>query len=505
MAHLRSIVSVSATLAICGTAAAQVANLTGKVLDVWKNNCVQCHGENGGGQDGKAKSLLIDNFHDQALDRPYFDAIRNGPKGVEGHAFADKMKDPQVWALTAYIRELQSADWRKRHGSPKPNAEGVYASQYAKFKIERVVEKGLSIPWAVDFLPDGRMIITERSGKVRLHSNGKPGGMLSAPIEGTPKVREKGQGGLMDVAVHPDYAKNGWIYLTFSDDLIHDGKSFGMTKVVRGKIAVEAGSLKWTEQQTIYEARTEHYSLTDFHFGSRLAFDPKNSGILYFSVGERGRPDWAQDITHPNGKIFRVTDDGKIPADNPFNTPEQEKAGAYTGVWSLGHRNPQGLCFDLQGNLWDTEHGPRGGDEINLVLKGKNYGWPTVTYGMNYDGAPLATPWPDVTAPGDKKVAEIELPKDRWLPSIGACGLTLVKPPASGKGGFAAWTGDLIAGGLSGLNVDRIRVKDGKVTEREELIHPEVRVRAVKCGPDGSIYVVYNEPENAIVRLVPAN
>ncbi len=500
----RTVSAVLVLTSLAGAASAQVAARTGKIVPIWETNCLSCHGKDGQGVEGKAKSLLIDDYRDQNLDRPYFDAVKKGVKGVDGHAFEGKLKDNEAWALVVYLRELQASDWREKHGSPKASASGVYTSQHAKFKVETVVEKGLSIPWAVDFLPDGRMLITERSGKIRVHSSGMPGGALSAPIAGTPKVRERGQGGLMDIAVHPDYARNGWIYLTFSDDYQYEGKSYGMTKVVRGKLKNEGGNFSWSDQQTIYEAKTEHYSQTDFHFGSRIAFDPKDSSILYFSVGERGRPDFAQDITRPNGKIFRVKDDGTIPEDNPFNTPEQIAKGAYAAIWSIGHRNPQGLSFDLEGNLWDTEHAPRGGDEINLVLKGKNYGWPTLCFGMNYDGAPLATPWADVTAPGDAKVAEIQMPKDRWLPSIGAAGLTVVQTPGAGKG-FEAWKGDLIAGGLSGMNVDRIRVRDGKVVEHEELLHPEIRVRAVKCGPDGSIYVVYNEPSNAIVRLVPAN
>jgi glucose/arabinose dehydrogenase/cytochrome c553 len=494
---------LAAILALAGAAHAQVATRTGKIVPIWQANCVSCHGENAAGKDGKAKSLLIDDYNDPALDRPYFDTVRNGRPGLDEHAFAGRLKDSEAWALVVYIRELQAGDWREKHGSPKPDAAGVYTSKHARFKLETVVAKGLTIPWAVDFLPDGRMLVTERSGKVRVHSTGLPGGVLSAPITGTPKVREKGQGGLMDVAVHPEYAKNGWIYLSFSDDYKFEGKSYGMTKIVRGKLASEGGAFTWTDQQTIFEAKTEHYSGTDFHFGSRFAFDPKDPSVLFFSVGERGRPDYAQNTSRPNGKIFRVKDDGTIPAENPFNTPEALASGAYGALWSIGHRNPQGLSFDLEGNLWTTEHGPRGGDELNLVLKGKNYGWPTLCFGMNYDGAPLATPWADVTAPDDPKVAAIQMPAYRWLPSIGACGLTVVKLPASGKGGFDAWKGDLIAGGLSGLNVDRIRVRDGKVVEREELIHPEVRIRAVKCGPDGSVYVVYNEPENAIVRLVP--
>ena len=215
---------------------------------------------------------------------------------------------------------------------------------------------------------------------------------------------------------------------------------------------------------------------------------------MYFCIGERGSGAHAQDLARPNGKVHRLFDDGQVPDDNPFvGNPDAVKS-----IWSYGHRNPQGLVFDLDGKLWDTEHGPRGGDELNLIQKGGNYGWPIVAFSIDYSGQALTTPWTaDGKAPPPDG-ATIVMPVDRWLPSIGACGLDVVRGDS-----FPAWKGDLVAGGLSGANVDRIRIKDGKSVEREELIHGMGRVRDVVTAPDGTIYVVLNDPDH-VIRMVPA-
>jgi glucose/arabinose dehydrogenase len=205
----------------------------------------------------------------------------------------------------------------------------------------------------------------------------------------------------------------------------------------------------------------------------------------------------SQDRTRPNGKVHRLWDDGKVPTDNPF----VGESNAYPSIWSFGHRNPQGLVFDLDGNLWDTEHAPRGGDELNLVEKGANYGWPLVSFGINYNDTAFRTPWADIEG-GQAASADIRMPAWRWLPSIGACGMATYKAPASG--GFPKWNGDILAGGLSGSNVDRLRVKDGKLVEREEILFGKGRVRDVICGPDGNIWVTLESP-GRIVKISPAD
>ncbi|MGV3617389.1 MAG: PQQ-dependent sugar dehydrogenase [Fimbriimonas sp.] len=438
------------------------------VTRLYNDTCAKCHGENGQGGGGGTKSLLNRDKFDQKWDRPFFDAIKNGVPDFGMEAYGGTLSDPEIWALVVHIRELQAGALRRESGSPKPDESGVYKGQHHDFKVEDVLTSGLSTPWGIDWLKDGRMLVTNRPGSLLVVKDGK-----TTSVEGLPKSVEYGQGGLMDVAVHP---RNGWIYLGFAEPAESGGGA--QTKIVRGKIAFAGDKATWTDTQTIYQAPAESYTRAGVHFGTRIVFD---KGFVYFAIGERGGMMAAQDPKTSIGKIFRVTEDGKIPADNPFGN----------AVWSLGHRNPQGLTMDLNGNLWDTEHGPRGGDEVNLITKGANYGWPTHAFSINYNDSPFVTPWP-------KEGEKINLPAFRWLPSIGASGLDVARGNA-----FPKWKGDLLAGGLAGANLDRLRMKDGKLVEREELLHGLGRVREVAVGPDGNVYVALNGPDK-IIRLVPA-
>lgn len=475
-------------LAVSSVSAQSVENL-------WNNNCAACHGKGGEGGGAGTRSLLTKEARAQDLDRRFFDSIKSGVPTTAMGPFGGTMSDKQIWGLVVYLRELQHRAYRESGGKPEAQ-NGVFTSQHHEYRVETVINKGLDTPWAVDWLPTGEMIVTERPGEVRLFAEGK----LSAPIKGTPEVLNDGQGGMMDVAVHPDAAKNGWVFLAFSDPG-KTSKRAAMTKVVRGKITRgSGGAWEWTDQITVFEASQDHYVRSGVHFGCRIAFDPKDSSILFFSIGERGIGERSPDLARPNGKVHRVTVDGKTPPGNPF----AGNAKALETVWSYGHRNPQGLVFDLQGNLWDTEHGPRGGDELNIVLKGRNYGWPTWSFGINYDGSPYRTPWQDAPANGEQPIV---MPTYRWMPSIGACGLDVCRAGPKGEA-FPKWRGDLFAGGLSGEDVDRLRVKvsaDGttELVEREEILFDMGRVRDVVTGPEGAIYVVLNVPDK-VVRIVPA-
>jgi glucose/arabinose dehydrogenase len=467
--------------ALCLLASGALAQ---NVDQLWKNNCASCHRQGEGGVMNTPTLLTADAF-DEKHDRRFFEAIRDGKKGTTMKGFAATLSDEQSWALVNHLRELQFRAVRSGEiplGAPKAK-EGVRATKRASFKVEPFVDKGLSTPWAIEFLPGGQAVVTERDGTLRLVRDGP----LAAPVSGTPQVQARGQGGLLDVALHPEHAANGWIYLSFSDPRGDDrGRTVAFTKIVRGRIKDNA----WVDQETIFAAKPEHYSGGDLHFGCRIVFGPPVNGRrhVYFAIGERGRGEHSQDLARPNGKIFRTWDDGSIPDDNPFlDTPD-----AYPQIWSYGHRNPQGLVFDAKGDLYDTEHAPRGGDELNLVVRGANYGWPVVSHGINYGGTPFKTPW----TPEGKSFT---MPVTRWMPSIAACGLTLVDGNA-----FPDWKGDLLAGGLAGSCVHRVRVRDGVVVEREEVLHGMGRVRDVVCGPDGLVYVVLNDPDR-IVRLVPAS
>jgi glucose/arabinose dehydrogenase len=473
---------------------------------LWSSNCTSCHGNNGQGGGAGAKSLLTDPLFGQEYDRTFFDAIKKGIPEKGMPAYGESLNDTQVWSLVVHIRELQLRDYRSRVGGPKATS-GFYQSKHHSYRVETVIGDGIETPWSVDFLPDGRMLVTEKNGALRIHSTGKPGGTLSGPISGTPKVRNRGQGGLMDVAVHPDFGKpggvNDWVYLAFSDEIEVEGKKVAFTKIVRGRIDEKQSPPAWTSEQTIWQAKPEHYLTGDLHYGCRIVFSaPEKDGkrYVFFGIGERGRGELAQKLDRPNGKVYRLWDDGRVPSDNPFVSDDDKAKGHYPAIWSYGHRNPQGLVIDLDGQVWDTEHGPRGGDELNAVQKGKNYGWPVICFGINYNDTPFATPWP-------KEGQDFTMPTYRWLPSIAACGLDVVRPGKAGET-FSKWRGDFVAGGLAGETVQRVRVaKNDKgewtLVEREELIHGMGRVRDVVCGPDGSVYVVLNGPDQVVCLTTP--
>lgn len=446
------------------------------VSGLYAQHCANCHGIRGQGGGAGTKTLLSEGKFDQKLDRPFFDAIKVGVPEMGMEAFGSSMSDEEIWALVVHIRELQARALRTKNGSPRPTA-GVYRSQRHGFRLETVVDerRELSTPWSIDFLPDGRMLLTNRPGTMVVVQKG---GELGPSVQDLPPSVEIGQGGLMEVAIHPDYAKNGWIYLSLCDPA-RNGRG-GMTKIVRGKIDFSGGGARWREQRTIFEADQRYYSGAGVHFGSKIVFDGK--GHVWFTVGERGTMMRVQDNSTPFGKTMRVNADGSIPKDNPW--PDNP-------AYSTGHRNQQGLAIDLEGNVWVTEHGPRGGDELNLVRKGANYGWPLIAFSINYSDTPFRTPWP-------KAGESFTPPVFRWLPSCAASGLDVARGPA-----FPNWKGDLLAGGLAGNNLDRIRVEGGKLVEREELIHGLGRIRDVATAPDGTIYVVLNEPDK-VIRLVQA-
>ena len=335
-----------------------------------------------------------------------------------------------------------------------------------------VVTKEITLPWGMDFLPNGDMLVTDKSGKLYRVVKDKV-----SEITGTPKVLFEGQGGLLDIAVHPDYAKNGWIYMSYSKGgkKDKDGKELGTTAIVRAKLEGN----KLVGMQEVFEAQP--YQPKRGHYGSRIVFD--GNGYMYFSVGERqNREENPQTLRNHLGKIHRTYDDGSIPDDNPFrNSPI-----AMPSIYSYGHRNPQGLVFGPDGTLWETEHGPRGGDELNIVVPGKNYGWPVISYGINYDG----TSFTDLTAKDG-----MEQPVNYWVPSIAPCGMEFV---TSGK--YGDLQGDILVGSLSFQYVNRCVMENGKVVKEEKLLKGIGRVRTIEEASDGTIYVGV---ENVgIVKLV---
>jgi glucose/arabinose dehydrogenase len=443
----------------------------GVVVKVYAQACASCHGPEMVG--GRAPSLLDDVWAFGGDDASVALSIREGRANGAMPAFKALLTDQQIRSLVILIRE--QADTARRQGPPAapPRLDAVFRSERHSFKLETVAE-GLETPWGMAFLPDGRMIVTERPGRLRLITPGQPPG---AAVTGLPRVWVQQDGGLMDVALHPDFAKNGWIYLSFSEPGLVKGAS--MTVIVRGRVR----DSKWVDQETLYKAPPELYWDDNTHFGSRFLFD--REGHLFYSIGDRGHQDDAQDLSLPDGKIHRIHDDGRIPKDNPF----VGRPGALPSIWSYGNRNPQGLDWHpVTGDLWSTEHGPRGGDELNRIEPGRNYGWPVISYGMNYDGTPVT----DKT-----EQAGMEQPVMQWTPSIAACAIVFYTGDR-----FPGWKNDLFVTALGGQSLRRLVIEGNRVVHEEVLFKGLGRVRDVLNGPDGALYVVLNDP-GRIVRMVP--
>lgn len=340
-----------------------------------------------------------------------------------------------------------------------------------------VVVGGLDHPWSMAFLPGGGVLITERPGHLRLLRT--PGG-LSKPLAGVPKVAAQGQGGLLDVALSPDFARDRYVYLSYAES---DGSRSG-TAVGRGRLSADAGALE--DFQVLF--RQAPKLSQGQHFGSRLVFDGK--GHLFISLGENNQRPTAQDLDKLQGKVVRLAPDGAVPPDNPF----VGKAGARPEIWSYGHRNPQGMALNpWTGALWEHEHGPRGGDEINLVQAGKNYGWPLATYGINYSGQPIPE------AKGET-LAGMEPPLYWWARSPAISGMAFYDADR-----FPAWRRSLFIGALADRELIRLTLDGDRVVAEERLLGDrKARIRDVRQGPDGYVYVLTDASPGELLRLAPA-
>jgi glucose/arabinose dehydrogenase len=378
---------------------------------------------------------------------------------------------------------------------PDPNNQ-VVKSEKQTFRIE-VVAAGLETPWGLAFLPDGRLLVTERPGRLRIIENGK---LLAEPVQGTPKVWERQDAGMLDVAVHPQYAKNGWIYLAYTEVVpgyvppaaapgTRPSAPPSMTVFVRAKI--DAAN-RWVDEQVLYRAPAGLYTTSGAHYGARFLFD--KSGHVFYTLGERGDMTNAQNLSSPLGKIHRINDDGSIPKDNPFvNTPN-----AIASIWSYGHRNPQGLAWSPSGLLWESEHGPNGGDEINIIEKGKNYGWAVITMGTQVGVDKRSQPG-------------MEQPIAYYTPTIAPSGMIFYTGSK-----YPRWKNDLFLAALAGQQLRRLEVRGRRIIHQEPVLQKFGRVRAVTTGPDGLMYLLLQNPTGAgtglslaastpgmVVRLVP--
>jgi aldose sugar dehydrogenase len=446
--------------------------LYGQSLDaLYQNHCAHCHGVRY--QGGNAKSLVdgVWAFGSEAS------AIReNIAKGILDHgmpAYGEVLTDEQIDEMVTFFMQGKQA---AIPASPFP--ERLQTTDY-ELKVE-VVAQGLEVPWDLAFLNEQYALVTERPGRLRVLENGL---LKQEAVAGTPAVVAEGQGGLLAVAFDPDYGEpeNGWIYLAYSHglDQARGRRAPAMTRVVRGRIREN----RWTDEQVLFEAPHGSYRTTRQHYGTRIVFDAQRN--LYFSIGDRGSQNDAQDLSRPNGKIHRIRRDGTIPADNPF----VGRRGVMPTIYAYGNRNPQGLSFHPKtGDLWEAEHGPLGGDELNRIESGGNYGWPVISYGKNYDGTPVT----ELT-----HQTGMEQPVYYWTPSTALCDIDFVRGPL-----FSKWHGGLLAGSLKYEDVRLLTLENGRVVNEEIILKKLGRVRAVELGPEGAIYVVLNDP-GAILRLTP--
>lgn len=439
---------------------------------IYAEFCANCHGDKL--QGGSAPSLVSGAWKHGGDDASVAASIRDGRPSGGMPPFGQAISDKELRGLVVYIKEQAGHAAVRKDAPPSPREAAVASGKHHAFRVETVLS-GLSEPWSLAFLPGGRVLVTEKRGALRIAENGV---LLPAPVSGLPPVDAGGQGGLFDVVPHPDFARNGWIYLAFSDQQKSDpNRGAVMTTVIRGRVKDHA----FVDQQTIYRAPASSFRHGGIHYGGRLAFD--KNGFLFFSIGERGNQADAQNLSKPNGKIHRLHDDGRVPVDNPFvKTP-----GALPSIWSYGHRNPQGLRFNAAGELWEHEHGPRGGDELNLIKRALNYGWPEVTHGMNYNGTPITDA---ISRPG------MEPPVVYWIPSIAPCGLAIYTGDR-----FPKWKNHLFVASLAAQELRRIEVKDGVAVDQEIILKGLGRLRDVVDGPDDLLYVLLPD---RVSRLVPA-
>ena len=357
--------------------------------------------------------------------------------------------------------------------APSEAAEREFTAETGALRV-RSVATGLAHPWSLAFLPDGRMLVTERPGRLRIVA---PDGRLSEPVEGVPEVHAQGQGGLLDVALDPAFASNGRIYLSYAGP----GDGGAATTVARARLA--DGRLQ--DLAVIFRQRPGIRG-SDNHFGSRLAFAP--DGNLFVTTGDRySQRELAQDVATHIGKIVRIAPDGTAPDDNPW-------AGGGEGlpeIWSFGHRNVQGAAIHPEtGALWAHEHGAQGGDEINVPQPGRNYGWPVITHGMDYDGSKIGV--------GPEK-AGMEQPAYHWTPSIAPSGMAFYTGDA-----FPDWRGNLLVGSLKFALLVRLELDGTRVVREERLLKGlGERIRDVRQGPDGLVYLLTDSPRGQILQVAP--
>ena len=433
--------------------------------NLYRQYCAGCHGTD-------VRAFISPGWKYGTDAKDIQKSIKEGRGNGAMPAFGEALTQQQIEQLTEYLqwgfRNFDRYDFDEEKFS-----EGTFESGSMKFMLEKVAD-GLEIPWGMVFLPDGSMLITEKKGTlVHLGPDGKKG-----YVSNVPDVITRSQGGLLDIELHPDYERNGWIYISYS--LFKPGEDKPLSTTAVSRYRLENNAL--VDGELIFEAGNHSYKR--HHYGSRLEFD--REGYLYVSMGDRGdRGINPQDLSRYPGKVHRLNDDGTIPESNPFYNMK----GAVKSIYTYGHRNIQGMALHpLTGAMWTHEHGPRGGDEINVLKPGANYGWPVVSYGINYDG----TIFTEIT-----EKEGMESPLHYWVPSIAPCGMTFVTADR-----YPGWKGHLMVGSLRFSYLNLCYLDGDSVVSEEILLKNVGRLRNVRQGPDGYLYIAVEGP-GRIYKLLP--
>jgi glucose/arabinose dehydrogenase len=465
---------------------------------LYQQKCAVCHGDNLEGAAQGTPLVGTDLIHGDSM-AAITQSIRNGFPDQGMPAWSETLSDLDIQNLALWISENREGIFMTDIGLDREieiPSEAIPTEHY-DLKLD-VVAEGLDMPFSIAPMADGSLLVTEKAKGLSIVSSD---GEQSAYVKGTPKVYPyrgsglSGLGWLLDVTLHPDYAENGWVYLHYSERCEdcntvsrERGRAVSMNALVRGRIR----DGHWVDEEVIWKAPIETYtSTTDIATGGRTAMDP--DGYVFISVGFKTM-DGNQDLGSPHGKIHRMHDDGRIPSDNPF----VQVPGAMGTVWSYGHRSPQGLEFNAKtGELWGTEHGPRGGDEVNLLKPGKNYGWPAFSKGQNYDGSEVRYGRDDL----ELELTDVEQPVVDLTPSPGVSSLVVYDGDA-----FPKWRDQLIVGTLKASDLYRVEVEDGVVKRKEILIDKLARIRDVEIGPGGVLYLLLEHTSGSkIVRVSPVD
>ncbi len=433
--------------------------------------CAGCHGAR---LQGNSATKLIKTSWTYGRSRGSIHRnIKFGIPSAEMPAWNAVLNDKQINAVVDFVIAAQETPPE----AIRPLPDRITTQDYT-LNIEKLVTEGIDTPWGIAFADAQHALITENKGGIRWLVDGK---LDPQPIEGLPVTLARATGGFMDIALDPAYADNGWVYLAYSQYQDNNTREDvpAMTKIVRGKI----NDHRWKDEQTLFEVPDSLLVVKGNRWGCRFLFD--QAGYLYFTIGDMARAEASQDVGQAPGKVYRIHPDGSIPKDNPY----AGKTGALQAIFTIGNRNVQGIDQHPEtGEIWAAEHGPMGGDELNVLKKGANYGWPVITYGVDYSGEIVS----------EKTVQKgMKQPITYWTPSIAICPIEFSTSPL-----FPQWKNNLLVGALSFEELRRLVIKDHKVVKQEMILKGFGRVRDIQTSPDGAIYVLLNKPD-MVIRLSP--